>query len=230
MADSQVTLQALFSINGVPTLIDLYAVTDGVGNYALESQPRTNGQPVSTAYPMPVIDPAAITQLTAIAASVASGATSALQATGNTTLAAILTDVAATAAGGATAALQSAGNASLATTATQTTATATALAGYLNTAPTIGNAVTPFAATTADQAISGLTLPGKFRITYPAYQIGTTTPNTGQIQINYAGGNSLTAPTGAMLPGAVDDWIHIAGSTAPHVSITTGTATILIQQ
>lgn len=138
MADSQVTLQVLFSINGVPTLIDLYAVTDGAGNYTLESQPRTNGQPVSTADPMPVIDPAAITELTAIAANVASGATSALQATGNTTLAAILTDVAATAAGGATAALQSAGNASLTTVAAGTGTGATGITQLTGGTGTLG--------------------------------------------------------------------------------------------
>jgi hypothetical protein len=95
----------------------------------------------------------------------------------------------------------------------------------------IGNAVAPFTVTPSDAPISGLTLPGKMRLTYPAYQIANgTTAQVGQVLVNYVGGNSLSAPTAALLPGTIDDWIYISGTVAPHVSNPQGSVTILIQQ
>jgi hypothetical protein len=93
----------------------------------------------------------------------------------------------------------------------------------------VGPAMAPFTATVTDQALT-LTLPGRFRLENPQYQIGTTTFNTTPLQINYAGGNACTAPTATLSPGQIDDWFVISGTTQPHVCVPTGTLQIEAQQ
>jgi hypothetical protein len=178
---------------------------------------------------------AAAASLVTVVANTGAGATSALQGTGNTSLASLVASnatIATNTAGAATATSQATGNASLAAIATNTGAATPAGTNQIGMAmPQIGAAVPPFTVLTTDGAITGLTLPGKMRIQFPLYQIGTaSTPNVGQVQINYAGGNSLTAPTAMMLPGETDDWIVVTGTTAPHVSCPAGSVQIVIQQ
>jgi len=329
MADTQTVLQAVFANGGTTVTVNLFAVTDGDGNYVLESQPRVNSAPVATANPMPVADAAAEASLVSIAANTGtiianttSLATSAGQNTGNGYLEQIVVNTGSASTAGlataanqvsgnnslgtivantgsvvaqigtvitnttslATAAAQSTGNAALTAIETNTTGLATAagqataltelenintgvasvatntttaneilngisaalvgtlaatLTGSLPagtnqigmTMPQIGasNAGSIVSLTTADAALS-LTLPGKVRIGFPPDIPNTTTAQTGMVQISYSGGNSRTAPGAFLSPGQIDDWIDITGTTQPHVSINSGTGTIVVQQ
>lgn len=89
------------------------------------------------------------------------------------------------------------------------------------------NSVALFTATTGDQAMTGLTLPGKYRITNPQYIIGTTTINLVPLLVNYYGGNACTSPSVSLSPGQIDDWIYQASTTIPHVCVPSGTLSII---
>jgi hypothetical protein len=91
-----------------------------------------------------------------------------------------------------------------------------------------GNAV-PFTATTTDQVVTGLKLPGWVCVQNPQYLVGTTTVNTTPLQVNYTGGNSSTAPQRTLSPGQIDDCMRV-GSGGVRVSVPTGTLSILLLQ
>jgi hypothetical protein len=85
--------------------------------------------------------------------------------------------------------------------------------------------------TTASASMSGLALPGRLQVCYPAYQLANgTTAQVGQVLINWAGGNALTAPTAALLPGQTSDWVWIGGTVSPTVCNPQGNAQLLVQQ
>lgn len=225
MAESLQTI-SLVGYSGsppVPTPLAFYAVFDGTA-WVLCSQPFENGAPVSVTNLLTVTDAAAVALLTSLLTG---------QGISNTDLAAIATSVAAATPAGSNVI----GRVGIDQT-TPGTTNAVQLTGGLPAGanqigmvvPIIGATPVPFTATSSDLQLTGLSLPGKIRITYPLYQLGTVVPNAGQVQINYGGGNSVTSPTGVLLPGQIDDWVLIPSTTAPHVSVTSGTGQILIQQ
>jgi hypothetical protein len=95
----------------------------------------------------------------------------------------------------------------------------------------VGVAVALFAATTSDQALTGLTLPGKVCLTNPQQTFGSGATNSSYINVNWAGGNSVSAPTEQIAPGVIQDCWFVPNTTAPHVSVNNGSGvSIGVQQ
>ena len=90
-----------------------------------------------------------------------------------------------------------------------------------------GAAVVPFTATSSDQALTGLTLPGKVCLTNPQQAFGSASLNSGYINVNWAGGNSVSAYTDQIAPGVGEVCWFIPTNTAPHVSVNNGANVVI---
>lgn len=226
------------NLNGVSTL-----AAQNTGNASLATIATNSGTQATAAN-----QTTGNGSLSTIATNSATQATAANQATGNTSAATTATNTGST----ATNTSSTASNTGAISTATGTTGdTAYAgsgsssiiagfkgiyarLAGILSTTNsglTVVNAVTPFTATAADQAVTGLTLPGKVCITNPQYTLGGGgAVNSTAVNVNYSGGNSTTSPGRQLAPGSIDDCWYVANTTAPHVSVPAGSVQIMVAQ